>query len=179
MPDSTTIEQLMVDIRKMPVSRQLIPMEAGIGWPIPTRKEGQVFVTFPFFGVSRVQPQRGETQLFPPFAKMTLDWQTRVPVEYVNLHYQDPWPGLVKDQIVGTFPHAAVAGISVQEYRTKRGELLHMYDELCATLQSGGALTAEWNARFSALLRELVEPSLEPYYRVLGPAFFERFLPSA
>jgi hypothetical protein len=35
---------------------------------------------------------------------------------------------------------------------------------------------AAWIARFSELLRLLMEPALEPYYRVLAPKFFERFL---
>ena len=42
-----------------------------------------------------------------------------------------------------------------------------------------GRLPASWADDFSSLLRKLVEPGLEPYYRKLGPGFFDRFLPPA
>jgi len=78
---------------------------------------------------------------------------------------------------VGVFPHDAVRGLSVAAYSEKRSALLAMYDELFESLAGQSTLSPEWNARFSAALRMLVEPSLEPYYRALGEKFFERFLP--
>lgn len=70
---------LMEEIRKTPIFRQLVPQEAGIGWPIPLRKamepesQKRVFITLPFYGFARI-PQSDETALYPPFAALTLDW---------------------------------------------------------------------------------------------------------
>ncbi|ACK70843.1 conserved hypothetical protein [Gloeothece citriformis PCC 7424] len=168
------IEKLMQDVRKMPLFRQLVPLEAGVGWPIPLRKDSKVYITLPFYGCT---PQKGQTLLFPPFATLTLNWANLIPVEYVNLRFRNPAPDLKWEGQVGIFPHAAVKQITIKEYKEKRQELLSMYDEMFNSLTGGIPFSSEWCARFSQLLRLLIEPCLEPYYRILGEKFFARFLP--
>ena len=90
-PQLGKTEQLMKDVRKMSIFHQLIPIEAGIGWPIPLRKEGKVYVTLPFYGLS-TQKEQGQTLLSPPFATLTIDWSNQIPVEYVNLRFRNPAP---------------------------------------------------------------------------------------
>ena len=126
MASKGKMEQLMLDIRKTPLFRQVVPMEAQIGWPIPLRREGKVYVTLPFFGANTKSP--GKTVLFPPFAKMTLEWSNLLIVEYVNFRFQNPFVDGKWEQSVGTFPHPAVAQMSVGEYQEKRHQLLTMYD---------------------------------------------------
>ena len=174
-PTLSKTEQLMKDIRKTPLFRQLIPQEAGVGWPIPLRKGGKVYVTLPFFGFAPTD-QKGVTKLFPPFATITLDWSNQVPVEYVNLRFRNPAPELNWEGEVGTFPHPAVNQITVGQYQERRRELLGMYDEMLDNLSQNHPFTPEWNQQFSDNLRLLIEPALEPYYRVLGEKFFQRFL---
>lgn len=166
--------QLLEDVRKMPIFRQLIPLEAAVGWLIPLRKEGKVYVTLPFYGCS---PQKGQNLLFPPFATLTLNWANLVPVEYVNLRFRNPAPNLNWEGQIGTFPHEAIAQMTRGEYLEKRRELLIMYDEMFDNLLQNNPFTPDWNQKFSGNLRLLIEPALEPYYRVLGEKFFERFLP--
>lgn len=174
---------LLEEIRKTSIFRQLVPQEAGIGWPIPLRKamppdnQKYVFITLPFYGFART-PQSGETALYPPFATLTLDWSNQVPVEYVNLRFRNPWTeGQWSTERVGTFPHSTIAHLSVSQYLERRNELLAMYDVLFNALANDEGLSPEWCTSFSNLLRQLMEPALEPYYRALGPKFFERFLP--
>jgi hypothetical protein len=175
METKSKTEELMKDIRQHPIYRQLVPMEAGVGWPIPLRKEGKVYVTLPFFGMTRT-PEKGKTILSPPFAALTLSYPHQVVVEYVNLRFRNPLPELPWEGQVGTFPHPAVAQMKVSEYLEKRSELLAMYDEMLDKLAKGATFAPEWEARFKALLNLLMEPSLEPYYRALSPKFFDHFL---
>lgn len=176
MANHGKMEQLMLDIRKTPLFRQLIPMEAQIGWPIPLRREGKVYVTLPFFGAS--SQSQSQTVLFPPFAKMTLEWSNQKVVEYVNFRFQNPFTEAKWEKSVGTFPHPTIAQMSVGEYQEKRHQLLTMYDAMFENLSNGLTLSPEWNGQFSKLLRTLIEPALEPYYRTLGSKFFDRFLPN-
>jgi len=171
------MEDLMADVRKMPLFRQLVPMEAGVGWPIPLRKGGKVYVIFPFFGFGRTASQN-KTVLSPPFATLTVTWSNWVVVEYVNLRFRHPWPEGQWEEQVGEFPHEAVAHLTVQQYREKRHELLTMYDEMLDRLEQGDTFDPAWQTRFGQLLRLLMEPSLEPYYRALGPKFFSHFFPT-
>jgi hypothetical protein len=52
------------------------------------------------------------------------------------------------------------------------------YDELLEHLVSGTTFPPDLVTRFGEQLRVLVEPGLEPYYRLLSPSFFGRFLPT-
>ncbi|WP_199840142.1 hypothetical protein [Streptomyces viridochromogenes] len=170
------MEQLTRDIRKTPLFRQLVPHEAAVGWPIPFRKPGKVYVTLAFFGMSAVPGQSG-TQIFPPLSMVTVDWTTQRPVEYIDLRFRHPWPDDRVNGQVGVFPHQAVRHMSVDDYRRARADLMAMYDRLLASMIDGEQLPADWVEEFSQQLRILMEPGLEPYYRALSPSFFSRFLP--
>ena len=175
--NSTTsrTEDLIKQVRKMPLFRQLIPLEAGIGFPLPTRKENKVYITLPFFGMgSTAKP--GETPLYPPLAIASIDWSNQIPVEYANLRFRHPSPELDWTERVGTFPHPEVAQMSVGEYRQLRQELLSMYDEMFDRLTDRQLLSSEWSQRFTKLLNLLIEPALKPYYHALNPKFGDRFL---
>ena len=179
MADTTSkTREFVGKIRKSPVFTSLVALEACTGWPFPVRKNGRVYVSIPFFGCPRTAGQK-ENPLYPPFAVITAQWSNGLVVEYLNLRFRNPWPEGKWDEQVGTFPHAAVAGLSVSEYTAKREELFAMYDELFDTLEKGGEFNEDWTTRFESLLRLLLEPSLEPYYRALAPKFFDRFLPVA
>ncbi len=175
---SSKTEEFIKTIRKSPVFTSLVALEAGTGWPFPVRKNGKVYVTLPFFGCPRTASQK-ETPLYPPFATITSAWPTGLVVEYANLRFRNPLPDATWDEQVGTFPHPGIAKMTVGEYKEKRRELFSMYDDLFAALETNGEFTDEWASRFESLLRLLMEPSLEPYYRALAPKFFDRFLPAA
>ncbi|ETK35227.1 hypothetical protein [Microbispora sp. ATCC PTA-5024] len=166
---------LMREVRATPLFRQLVPMESGVGWPIPVRHRPgwdgttKVFLRLPLFGMRTVPG--GGTHLYAPFATLTVEWRTGRPMEYCDLRYTRPWP--VRRDPVGTFPHEAVRG-PVEAYRADRERLLLLYDELAGCLADDRPFDAE--AEFSALLRRLMEPPLEPYYRLLGDRFCTRFL---
>jgi len=170
-----TMERMLEELRATPLYRQLVPMEAGIGWPIPLRREGAVFVTLPLFGFGVARSEGKRIEIHPPFASLTLAWSTKRPTKYVDFAFERPWPKPPAGP-VGIFPHESIATLSVGEYRERRSELLALYDELCGVLSGTGSFPADRSARFSELLRLLVEPSLRPYYRALGPSFFDRFL---
>ena len=168
-------EELLLKIRQTPLFRQLIPQEAGIGFPIPLRKEGKVYAILPCFGFTPTA-QKGQTAIFPPFATITINWANQFPVEYVNFSFRNPAPELQWSGQIGTFPHPAVANMTVEKYKEKRHELLTMYDQMFAALEQGTSFSPEWIDRFGELLSTLLESSLKPYYRVLGAKFCARFL---
>jgi hypothetical protein len=170
--------RLMADLRKTALFHQVVPMEAGIGWPIPVRHRPgwdgaiQVYMRLPLYGFRR-DGTSGVTHLFPPFSMLTLRWPTGQVVEFADFRYTRPWPAPTNVTAVGTFPHDAVLG-SVSEYTTDRERLLGLYDDLLDGLQTQRPFAGQ--AEFTLLLRKLAEPALVPYYRALGPRFFDQFL---
>jgi hypothetical protein len=173
-PRSRT-EQFVLALRRMPLVRQLVPQEAGIGWPLPRRRDGRLFVLWPFYGFA---PDRstGRTNLFPIFATLTIDWATKVPVEYVDLVYSGLCPRQEAPVPVGQFPHPAVAKMTVAQYQEAKARLLALYDQLFDTLAASGTFTPEFAREFGDLFVRLLEPSLESQYRELGGPFVTHFL---
>ncbi|MEW2392599.1 hypothetical protein AB0933_29975 [Streptomyces venezuelae] len=175
-PSPVPTAELLERLRRMPLFRQLVPMECGIGWPMPLRLKAdsgaaRVCLRLPLFGMRQLSG--GGAELFPPFATVTLDRTTGRPMEYVDLRLTRPWAVPTDAEPVGIFPHEAVDG-TVGDYRAARTELLALYDELCDSLAARTRF--EGRDRFSDLLRRLLEPGLEPYYRALGPDFYVHFL---
>ena len=170
---------LVETVRRTPIFNHLVPQEAGVGWPLPVRpggRGGALYVTLPFFGITP-DPAGGPTKLYPPFSTLTLKWSNGLPVEYLDLRFRNPWPG-DWEGLAGVFPHAAVAGMSVREYEAAKVELFRLYDEMFDRLDRGDSIPGEFAGGFGKLLRLLLEPPLEPFYRVLAPKFFDRFRPA-
>ncbi|MGL6342801.1 MAG: hypothetical protein ACRC80_27135, partial [Waterburya sp.] len=167
-------EKLLKNIRKTPLFMQLIPQEAGVGLPIPLRRNNKVYALLPCFGFKPVE--KGKTLLFPPFAKITVQWSNQLPVEYVNLHFNNPAPELQWSGEIGTYPHDAVAEMTIGEYKAKRQELMQMYDEMFAALENSSGLSPDFKQQFSDLFSTLIEPPLIPYYQVFGEKFCQNFL---
>lgn len=169
-------EHLLQEIRKMPLFQQVIPMEAGVGFPIPIRRNSKVYAKFLFFG-QKATGKPGEWSLTPPFAAITFDWSSYIPVEYINFHFQNPAPELDWHGQAGIFPHDAIKQqMNPAEYKQKRQELLVMYDSLFQALATGKSRTKAQDKEFSQLFSLLIEQPLIPYYQAIGKKFIDRFL---
>ncbi len=162
---------LLRGVRTTAAFRQLIPQEAGVGWPLPQRRDGRVQLVLPFFGMPKPK-DRGAVPLHPPFATMTIDWKTARVINYRDLVSEGLWE---TREPVGTFPHDEIAELRRKDYLDRRERLLAMYDEMCARLETHDQFEPNWTAAFSAHFSALVEPSLLPYYTRLSGGFIQRF----
>lgn len=168
---NTKIEQLIKYIRKTSLYRQVVPMEAAAGWPIPMLKGGEAYVILPFYGV--FVGGKGKTFIYPPLCTITVKWSNRTIVEYVNLRYKNSLPDSKWNEIAGTFPHEAVSKMTVREYKSVKKELMELYDIMLENLNKEEIFSVQKETRFKELLKILMEPSLLPFYKSLNRDFFE------
>jgi hypothetical protein len=169
--------RLLADLTGLPLTEVFVASTAGLGWPLPVRHDPgfddqvRVYLRVPFY---RFEERPGlSTLIFPPYATVTVDWENRQPVEYVDLRYSRPWPMGGSSEPVGVFPHEAAQG-PVAAYNAARERLFGCYDDMFDSLLARRPFgRAE---EFAGLLRRLMEPSLQPYYRILSPQFCRRFL---
>jgi hypothetical protein len=179
----TTVEEqassrtgtLLHKLRRTPLFRHLVPMEALMGWPIPVRRLApggmSVYLQLLLYGQQR-PARRGEpTTLLAPFAVVTLERERGIPVEWADARFRNL--GAVPGEPVGSFPHDAVRDLPLREYLARRAELLGLYDELFDAMAADTEFL-EYQ-RFVDLLAMLVEPPLLPAYRALSPRFVEQF----
>lgn len=170
----SSIEILVKNVRKTPIFKQLVPMEAVSGWPIPSRRNNRVYVTLPFYGAQN--QEKGKTALYPPLALITVDCLTLAVVKYVNMRYDNPWPQGNWQEIAGYFPHEAISKMTIREYKAKKKELMFLYDKIIQCLINGKQLDADTDAKFSAILTVMMEPGLKPFYQAINPNFFNHFI---
>jgi len=171
MPDTISVENVLAKIREHPVFRSLVPMEAGIGWPVPIRRNGHVYLCIPAFGLQQAMGDQ-PVLIYPPFATITVSWPNSVVMEYVNLRWKNLWNEDEFAKPAGTFPHPEIAGLQLAQYSEMRTQLLNYYDSMLnATMDE----TDEND--FRNLLCKMMEPSLLPYYRILFPKYYGYFIP--
>lgn len=171
---ATRTGKLGAAVRRMPIARQVIPMEAMLGWPIPIGRNGRQYVKFPFVGMRPVRQPGVTALLFPPVATITVDWVTGRPVEYADLTYQRPNPELDWTAQAGTFPHPGVQG-KVGDYLAAKDRLFELTDTVLDAGARGQGVPGAVASEYVALLAKLVEPDLVPFYRAIAPRFTERF----
>ncbi len=171
--EKTGVEQILRNVKTMPIYKQLIPMEAISGWLIPFRKGGRTYITIPYCGAMPLKP--GKTKLYPPLALLTIDVQTGIPVQYVNTRYSNPWPEGKWSEAAGSFPHDAIAKMLVHEYKEKRARLKAIYDEMISCMNDDRELDPALDREFHDIINLLVDPGLKPFYTAIAPGFFGRY----
>jgi hypothetical protein len=166
-------------LRRTPMYRQLVPMEAVTGWPWPLRgADGALHLAVPLLG-ARVGPGGGPATLRPPFARITVRWRTGLPVEYVDHRFSNPWPEADWTAPCGSFPHAALEGLGRGDYLTLVARAYALLDEAFDALEARAPVPPALDAELASLLRRLVHPGLAPFYLALAPGFFRGRVPEA
>lgn len=160
--------------RKSGLFQELIPMEAGIGWPMPLRRAGAVYLKLILFGQANSE-EKGKVALFAPFGLVILGWNNFKVVSYTNFNYENPWPERPISGQVGIFPHPQISHLTVGEYKEQRQILYSQFDHLFEALATGVTRSETDDETLRDLFSKMVEPSLLPYYRALAPKFIDRF----
>lgn len=170
------IENIIKEVRNSPVFQELVPMEAVSGWTIPFKRDERVYLRIPFYRTKN--EGKGNTLLYPPMAIITVDCSSKIVVEYLNTKFKSPWSEGDWETEVGSFPHEAIARMTVGEYKECKQKLMQLYNEIVKCLMDGSKLNKDTHNEFMKLLNLLVEPGLKPFYKAIGPKFFGHFLHS-
>lgn len=171
---SSKIEAFMKAVRNSTIGRQVIPMETITGWPIVMRKDGKVYVKLIYFGIE--QKEKGKTLLYPPLVSIMAEFDTVRIVQYKDLRFEENFKGTNWSEACGKFPHTAVVGMKVKEYKQYKNDLLDLYDEMIEKMKKGDEFSEAWEKNFSILLSTMIEEPLINYYKICGEKFFNRFI---
>lgn len=114
-------------------------------------------------------PQKKRTAVFRPKAVVVSRACRPAVVRYENFHEgHDPFPTQGWDKPLAMFPHKAIGGLSVSQFRKEEAELLAMYPMAIEALNSKAGLPKDF---ISAYLK-LTHPMFLPYLQHLAPVFF-------
>ncbi|MBN1659136.1 MAG: hypothetical protein JXA93_12065 [Anaerolineae bacterium] len=171
---STRIEELYTQTRNHPVCHHLIPLEAVLSYPVPSRRGDLTYLKFLVYRRG-IAPRGAMRPVYRPHARLSVEYPTGQLVEYVDLRFADGAPVSPLAEQVGEFPHLQIANLSFQEMIAERSAFFDAIEGIIP-LVGRRDLTEDDRqivARYRALFDMLVEPGLKPFYRALDTEFFE------
>lgn len=172
-------------MRTWPLVAHLVPMEAALSLALPRMRPAGSAVCLMVYGTTPIPPPGVGATLYPPLALITIDWRTvhadgpggRV-VEYVDLRWTRPVPGVDPHAAVGTHPHPELTRTypEASQQASAHRELDGLIEARLDALGTGAQPGPEHEGRVAELLRILMEPGLEPWYRAVAPRFVAHHL---
>lgn len=168
------MENLIKEVRKSSLFRSLIPMECETGWPLPSVREGILYITIPFFNVTK--EGTGRFNLFPFSHAVTIRWDDGKIVQYINYRYENPFSIKNFNEAVGIFPHDEIKSLKTKEYEEKKMELMNLYDEMFGKIAKGENVDKSVKESFARVFSLLTNPGHGQLYSTLAPNFCKRFL---
>lgn len=171
---TSQVEQVHTETRNHPICRHLVPMESILSFPVPARREGRVYLRFHIYQRGPA-PQGQPRPIYRPHARLSVEYPTGRPVEYVDLLFAEGAPATPSSEVVGAGLNPALVELSFPEVIAKRSALFEALEAIVPLL-GRESLTAEERGKVAdgrTLWESVVEPGLQPFYRALNPAFFD------
>lgn len=175
METKLSIEKILRDLRTNRFVMECgIPMGYVPGLPILQIKRQQLCLLVPFLKY-KVTGRTDGTQVYPIRYTLLMVLPERRIVGFSDLAFDDRFSGMAFDEPVGLFRHEAVRGLTRQEYRSRREQLLAEYDAVANMLLYGAPYGEENEQRMRSLLKQLVEPAVVPIMRTLDADFCRKY----
>ena len=158
-------------LRRNPVVRATVPIEARFTPPIPVVDGKQVALEALAYGATKVPGEHAK--LFRPRVRVAIGYPDGRCLRYEDFAYEDRYPGVPFDEPLGVFPHSAVAKWAVSEFRRAEERLLELTERLIVSMRDGHADESAW-AEAAVLWAAILPPFLRGYVTPLNSEFFGR-----
>lgn len=170
----TSIQEFLKGINTNDVVRRNIPMGRGMGFPM-LKIVGERLLVSVFYYRSELHPE-DKTLLMPPEYILTFDYPSGKLVSFENLRLHPQYSSVNFDKPLGTFRHQAIQHLNKTEYKEKKEQLYNVVNKLIAYLGGEGEFQEEDEKALADLYGMMTEPPLHPFYRVLSPQFYARYI---
>ena len=169
-----TIQEFLKSAKNNSVVRENIPMGLGMGFPMLNIVDDQLLVSV-FYYRSVIRPD-DKTLLMPPEYIVTFDYPSGKLISFETLRLDARFAKVVFEKPIGLFRHDAIKDLTFVEYKEKKDVLYNTLNKLIASLGEEGNFTEEDEQELSNLYSVLTEPALHPFYKLLSPKFFARYI---
>ncbi len=168
------VETLHGAIRHHAALKSLVALESTLSYPIPYANRGQVYLRFFVFDKGRAQANSGQVPVHRPHARVSAEYETGKLVEYVDLRFEEGQPVAQARDVIGFYPHEAMANLSFEMAKAARTSLFYHTQQVIPLLGRTALSTEEMRIVhvYRETFEQVVEPCLRPHYEALSPAFF-------
>jgi len=168
------VEQLHNETRHHPALKSLVVLESTLSYPIPCRCGEQVYLRFLIFDKGRTRNEAGRLPIYRPYVRVSVAYPEGRLVEYVELGFETGQEIRRLGEVIGEYPHAALAGLSFEAAKARRTALFYntqqvlpLYGRTDLTGEELECVRIYWET-----FEQVAEPCLRPYYEALSPSFF-------
>ncbi len=148
---------------------ELTPLNSAPSLPVPIIVKRKPYLIFLFFIAKRLSRDE-RMKIYRPRSKFVVQFKTGKTVVYEDYSYKDDFPEQDWKSSIGEFPHEAISGLTLEQYKKKRGELVDLYDEAISAMLS--SRHSDMKKEFIETFNLLCEPALFSFMKKLGTDFF-------
>ncbi|HOU13728.1 MAG TPA: hypothetical protein PKZ84_11480 [Anaerolineae bacterium] len=168
------IEQLYQKTRNHTALQSLIVLESTLSYPIPHQSGTEMYLRFLFFDKGRTASEAGTVPIYRPYARVSITYPKGTLVEYIDLGFESGQPVTRLGEVIGEYPHAAMANLDFKAAKARRTALFY-YTQQIIPLYGRTDLTAaeiQTVQTYWDTFDQVAELPLRSYYEALSPAFF-------
>ncbi|MBR5640292.1 MAG: hypothetical protein IKW83_11285 [Muribaculaceae bacterium] len=175
MKTKFSTEKFLNEFKNSKPVQAIIPLGYVPNLPIITSVNGQLCIHVPLMRYM-VTGVVDKTLVFPVRYVFTVTIPEGAVISYEDLAYNGKFVNVDFSKPVGTFRHDAVKNLNKDEYAAVRSKLFAEYDKMIDFLANSAEYAETDKQVFMALLNQVLEPSLKPFYHAIDSNFAKRFI---
>lgn len=175
MSSTFSTEYFIKEFKKSNFVRQNIPIGYVPGLPVLAIQNGYLCMIIPFLKYF-VTGEIDNTFVYPIKYLVTVNLPEGNVVRFEDVAYDKAFAHVTFNEPIGKFRHDAVKNLDKEAYLSLKSLLYEEYDKIIAHLIDGKSYSSQDGARFTKLFRQILEPSLQPFYFAIDNNFANKYL---
>lgn len=175
MKEQFSTEKFLNEFKNSKAVQAIAPLGYVPNVPIVASVGGELCLRVPLMKY-KVTGVVDKTLVYPVKYVFTVTVPDGNVISFVDLSYKASFVNVDFTKPVGTFRHEAVKDMNKAQYNALRSRLFAEYDKMIDFLANNGDYNEGDKHAFMALLNQVLEPSLKPFYHAIDNNFATRFL---
>lgn len=175
MANRFSTEQFIKQLKSSDFVRGNIPMGYVPGLPILTVLNGNLCMRVPFLKYF-VTGEVDNTFVYPVKYLVTVCVPEGNVIGFEDLAFNGAFANVAFTDPIGKFRHDAVKNLDKEAFSALKTTLYEEYDKIIAYLAEGAPYTKDDESTFTALIRQILEPCLHPFYSAIDHNFATKYL---
>ncbi|MBN1922753.1 MAG: hypothetical protein JW892_16005 [Anaerolineae bacterium] len=169
------LKTLHAQVRDLPALQSLIVLEDVLSYPIPCYSGKQLALRCFFFSRGREKDAEGTVALYRPHVRVSVSYPEGKLLEVVDLGFESGTAIPRCGEIVGRYPHPAMAALSYAEAQAQKTAYFYALQRLLPVYTRRAEPSPEAFSLVKACIESferVSEPAFRSDYEALSPPFF-------
>lgn len=169
------ISEFFASLKRRPELRAIIPMGYTPGIPMLNVRNDNLCIDVPFLRY-KVTGEKDKTLVYPVRYVATYLIPELQLINFQDLAYTEVAEKVDFNKPVGYFRHEAIASLDRSQYNQLRLDTLEAMGKVALSMLGQTPESSEEDRALASLMSVIVEPSLYPFYKLIAPAFYRKYM---